>query len=158
MRRLFGLTLALTGMLALAGGITAAGASTKFAYTEEVTQNGGAIVQFEEGSLKRFMSLDYQLDATQVATLGSHCEPGPLGAIAAEVSATLTLIPDEKGRVSGTLTLALDPPQLIPCQIVPRVEYTNVTLTNLTTGHAYRLDPFSRDLPLPAPPSAESAG
>ena len=146
MRRIFVLTLALAGALVLVAGISAAEASTKFAYTEEVTQTGTAIVRFEEGSLKRFDGLDYQLEATAVATWVSPCG-GRLLIEATFPSVTLALIPDAKGRVSGTLTLDLSPPMVTPCEVLQHVEYTSMTLTNLTTGHMYRLDPISQDYP-----------
>ena len=62
-------------------------------------------------------------------------------------SATVALIPDANGRVSGTLTLDLSPPPGIVCPVLQRVEYTSVTLTNQSSGHVYRLDSISRDFP-----------
>ena len=66
MQRIFGLALVLTGAFVLSAGISVAGASTKFSSTEEVTDNGSLVFNFEEGSLKRFASVDYQLDATAI--------------------------------------------------------------------------------------------
>jgi hypothetical protein len=115
MRRTFALTLAVVGVLALAAGISAAGASTKFAYTQELIQTGigagTAVVSFQEGSLKRFVAVDYQLDATATATSLTFCDDRQI-IDRTFPQATVTLIPDESGRVSGTLTLVLDPPQL----------------------------------------------
>jgi hypothetical protein len=143
-RQIFGLTLALTAVLVLAAGTSNSGASTKFAYTEEVTGTGDAVVHFEEMTLKRFEVVNYQLDATADAFSASLCDTRQI-LHRLFPTATMLLAPDAKGRVSETLTLDLSVPQELPCQYLRRVEYTNVTLTNLTTGHVYRLDPISRE-------------
>ena len=144
MKRTLTLALALTVGFVLSAGISVAGASSKFAYTEEVADTADLVVGFEEGSLKRFASVDYQLDATasSLACSGGQC----IGAIS-PLSAIVTLTPDDdKGRVSGTLTLDISAsPGGCLCGGTLHVEYTDVTLTNLTTGHVYRLDPISRD-------------
>lgn len=145
MRRTFSLALALTALLALATGLATSGASTKFAYAEEVTATGDLIVHFEESSLKRFDGVDYQLDATATSLLGTCGEQQAL--MATFPTATTALSPDTKGQVTGTLTLVPDVPPVVPCQRLLRVEYTGVTLTNLATGHAYRLNPVSRAFP-----------
>jgi hypothetical protein len=144
MRRMFGLALALTALLALTTGLATSGASTKFAYAEEVTATGDLIVNFEEASLKRFDSVSYQLEATATSVVGT-CELQAL--MQTFPTATVALSTDSKGRVSGTLTLVLDLPQVFACQRLLRVEYIDVTLTNLASGHAYRLDPVSRGFP-----------
>ena len=121
---------------------TVAEASTKFSYTEEITSND-LVLDFEEGSLKRFASVDYQLDAT-VLLRWVDCG-GQSFVVGYEASDTVALTPDEKGRVVGTITLeSQDGGFLCAAQ---EAEYTGVTLTNLTTGHVYRLDPMSRDSP-----------
>jgi len=135
-----------TALFVLSAGISVAGASTKFSYAEEVTQTGSAVVRFEEGSLKRFDALDYRLDATAVALWAGPCGGGQ----AMEESfptATVALIPDANGRVSGTITLDVGPPPPLLCPVLQHVEYTSVTLTNQSSGHVYRLDPISRDFP-----------
>ena len=46
------------------------------------------------------------------------------------------------------MTLDLDRSPAGPCPGMSfKVTYSNVTLTNLTTGHVYRLDSISRTLP-----------
>ena len=61
----------------------------------------------------------------------------------------VTLIPDGKGSVAGAITLSdiiLSPGG--PCTCGPvHVAYYFMTLTNLTTGHVYSVDPISRDFP-----------
>lgn len=55
------------------------------------------------------------------------------------------------GRVSSVPPMQLDIPTpgggTCTCGGLQHVEYANVTLTNLTTGRVYRLDPMSRDIP-----------
>ena len=136
MRRIVGLVLVLTSVLVLSAGISVAGASTKFSFTEGITGND-LVVDFDEGSLKRFGSVSYRLDG---AVLAVYCD-GQRGAL---LSATDAFTPNA-GRVSGTLTLDLGPSDSL-CE--PHyVEYTDVTLTNLTTGHVYRLDSISQGTP-----------
>ncbi len=137
MQRLVGLVLVLTSVLVLSVGISVAGASTKFSSTEVITGND-LVLDFQEGSLKRFASVDYRLDG---AVLAVYCD-GQGGALLFD---TVALTPDDKGRVRGMLTLDLDPSGT-RCE--PHyVEYTDVTLTNLTTGHLYRLDSVSQGSP-----------
>ena len=146
MRLTFRRAMVATALLVLSASVSAAAASTKFSYTEEVTETGNAVVRFEEGSLKRFDVVDYQLDATEAAVWVSPC--GGQTILQSFPSATVALIPDD-GRVSGTLTLDPGPPPgggtCVPA--LQRVEYTSVTLTNQTSGHVYRLDSISRDFP-----------
>jgi hypothetical protein len=141
MLRTYGL--ALTALFALAPGIATSSASTKFTYTHEVTPAGDLIVNFEEGSLKRFDGVDYQIDATATSFLGT-CDNQAM--MQTFPTATVALTPNN-GRVTGTLTALLDLPQVFACQRLLRVEYMDVTLTNLTSGHVYRLDPISRTFP-----------
>lgn len=143
MRRIFGLAALLTGVLVLSAGISLAGASNKFAYTEGITTTGNFTVSFEEGSLKKFDGVDYQLDATAIATYAN---------LAAQYFPTVSTssTPDAKGRVSAMLTTTLDlgAPSGGTCGCgLQRVEYTNVTLTNVTTGHVYRLASISQNYP-----------
>jgi len=130
-------------VLTLSASISVAGASTKFSSTEEITDVGHLVFDFEEGSLKRFPSVDYQLDAT--ATVASP----NLAQLYPDLRASVTLTPDDKGRVAGTLTLSdVNLTAGGPCTCGGlHVEYFDMTLTNLTTGHVYRLDPISRDYP-----------
>jgi hypothetical protein len=142
MRRAFGFALVLTVVVALSAGISVAGASTKFSYTQEITDTGNLVFTFEEGSLKRFASVEYRLDATAVVA-------SPDIAQLFEFSESVTLTPDDKGRVLGTLTLNVN---LFPggggCTCGGRrVEYFDMTLTDVASGHVYRIDPLSRDFP-----------
>jgi len=135
--------IAALGALALVAGSSLAGASSKFAYTEAITDTGNLSVSFEEAGLKRFDAIDYQLDATASAMYTNTAAQ-----FFPTVSATLS--PTVKGRVAGTLvtTLDLSAPSGGICGCgLQRVVYTNVTLTNLTTGHVYRLDSISQTYP-----------
>ena len=137
MRRSVGLVVVLASVLMLSAGSTVAGASTKFTSAQTITGND-LVVDFTEGSLKRFASVDYRLDA---AVLALYCD-GQRGALLFD---TVALTPDAKGRVTGTLTLELGPSGSL-CE--PHyVEYTDVTLTNLTTGRVYPLDSISQGTP-----------
>jgi hypothetical protein len=143
MHRILGLVLVLTSVVVFSAAISVAGASAKFTFTDEILDNGHLVFNFEEGSMKRFASVDYRLDAT--ATVSSPNFAQLYGGLQASV----TLPPDDKGRVGGSLTLSdvsLISPQ--PCTCGPlHVEYFDMTLTNLTTGHVYRLESISRDYP-----------
>jgi hypothetical protein len=143
MRRIFGFALLLTGALVLSAGISLAGASNKFAYTEAVTSTANLEVSFEEGSMKKFDAVEYRLDATASAFYTN---------LAAQYFPTVstTAAPDSRGRVSATLTTTLDlgAPSDGTCGCgLQRVEYSDVTLTNVTTGHVYRLDSISQSYP-----------
>lgn len=61
----------------------------------------------------------------------------------------VTLTPDDKGAVAGTLTESdVSFPSGGPCTCGPRhIEYYDMTLMNLATGHVYSVDPISRDYP-----------
>jgi len=171
MRLAFRCVVAAAALLVLSTGISVAGAAPepgakttgKFAYTEEVvypaddstcvpnvgcpsagSDTGNLVVTFDEGSQKRFVSVDYRLDATVVAYWAAcGCSPQVVG-ILYEASNTVTgLMPDDKGRVIGNVALEVSETGML----LQRIEYTNVTLTNLNTGHVYRLDPISQDYP-----------
>jgi hypothetical protein len=142
MGRVSGVAALLASAVALTAGISFAGASTKFAYTEQVTADGSLVVDFEEGGLKRFASVAYQLEGTETSQWDS-CGGG--SSIVNAVSLAVALAPDEKGRTSGTITFQLPPSgQLCAPQ---HVAYTDMTLTNGTTGHVYRLDSISSTFP-----------
>ena len=137
-QRIVGLVLVLTSVLVLSADISVAGASTKFSSAQAITGND-LVLDFAEGSLKRFASVDYRLDG---AVLAVYCDGHQVGALLFD---TVALTPDAKGRVSGTLTLELGPSGSL-CE--PHyVEYTDLRLTNLTTGHVYRLESISRGNP-----------
>ena len=140
MRRILGLGL-LAGVLVLSAGISVAGAGTKLSSTE-ILDNGNLVVSFEERGMKRFSSVDYQLDAT--ATVSSP----DFAQLFEGLQASVTLTPDDKGAVAGQLTLSTAVISPGPCTCGPRqVAYFDMTVTNLTTGHVYNLDPISRDFP-----------
>jgi len=141
MRRILGLGL-LAGVLVLSVGISSAGAVAKV-NSAEILDNGNLVVSFEERGLKKFLSVDYQLDATaSVSTLN-------LGQQYPGLQEGVTLTPADKGSVAGTITLSDISLSLGgPCTCGPvHVAYYDMTLTNLTTGHVYSLDPISRDFP-----------
>jgi hypothetical protein len=140
MRRL--VVIATIAAIATVAAIAAAEASTKFSYTEEITSND-LVLNFEEASLKRFASVDYQLEAT--ALLRWVDCGGQSLVVVYEASDTVALTPDDKGRVVGTITLESEDGGFL-CA-AQHAEYTGVTLTNLTTGHVYRLNSISRDSP-----------
>ena len=64
---------------------------------------------------------------------------GALLAIPVDAPASIQLGPN----------LDIPPPGggICTCGGLQQVEYTNVTLTNTTTGRVYRLDPIGRDFP-----------
>ena len=53
MQRIFGVVLALTGVVVFSAGISVAGAGTKLSSTE-ILDNGNLVISFEERGLKRF--------------------------------------------------------------------------------------------------------
>ena len=147
MRRILGFGL-LAGVLVLSVGISVAGAVTKVTSTE-ILDNGNLVVSFEERGMKKFASVDYLLDVTATAescdSTGQQC----IAQLFENESEEVTLTPDDKGLVAGTLTEDdASFPSGVPCTCGPRhVEYYDMTLTNLSTGHVYSLDPISRDYP-----------
>ena len=141
MRRIVGLTLLLAGVLVFSVGASLAGAGNKFAYTEQITDARSLAVDIEEGGLKKFAAVDYRLDGSVIAR---YCDGGEEGTLLS--GPPLALVPDSKGRTTGTVTLG--PPISSGHLCLPdHVEYTNVTLTNVTTGRVYSLDPISREYP-----------
>jgi len=141
MRRVLGLGL-LASVLVLSAGISVAEAGTKLT-SMEILDNGNLVVGFEERGLKRFTSVDYQLDATAEVSSPTTAQ------LFENLQESVTLTHDDKGFVAGTLTESdVSFPSDVPCTCGPRhVEYYDMTLTNLTTGHVYSLDPISRDYP-----------
>jgi hypothetical protein len=137
--------LAVTLALVLAVGVSAPGASSKFSYSEEIAATGSLIVTLQEGSLKRFASVEYQLSATADVTV-EH--PGQTIVARSTPTANAALVPDAKGGTQGVLTLDVDVTAGGGCLCggSSRVDYSDVTLSNLATGKVYRLDPISRVL------------
>lgn len=142
MGRAFTFALVATVVLALSAALSVAAASTKFSYTEQIGDNGNLVFNFEEGSLRRFTSVDYQLIATAVVA-------SPDVAALYEFSENVTLAPDDRGRVRGSFTLNVNlSPGGGPCTCGgKRVDYFDMTLTNVATGHVYRIAPITRDFP-----------
>lgn len=129
-------------IVALVSATTVANASTKFDYTTSIDNTGELVVVFEEGSLKRFDGVAYRLEA-----LGKMVTPTMIAAGQALVETESPLVPDTSGRVTGSLATSLGLLFLAPCGCSGGryFEYTNIVLTNLATGHVYRLDPIRRD-------------
>ena len=127
---------------ALVSAATVATASTKFDYTTSIDDTGELVVVFEERSLKRFDGVTYRLEA-----LGEMVTPTVRLAAQALLETDSPLVPDTSGRVTGSVATSLGLLSLVPCGCGGHyVEYTNIVLTNLTTGHVYRLDPIKRDM------------
>ena len=139
MLRPLSLTLGLTVALFLALGVSSPGATGKFSYGEEIADNGALLVTFEENAMKRFASVDYQLDGTVKTTIEVN---GEQQSIASRQTTATTVIPD-KGIARGSLTLT---DSVCTCGVTIR-EYLDLTLTNLATGKVYRLDPITRAFP-----------
>src|SRR5262245_17436393 len=96
-------------LLSLVVGVSIAGAGPKFASTETIQfPSGNLVVTFDEGGQKRFESVDYRLAATAEAT--SCTTVNGETQCAAEVTHPFTnatdLVPDDKGRVTGSLALS----------------------------------------------------
>ena len=150
MRRVFGSVFLLTGALVLSAGISGAGASSKLAYTEDIQFPSGSLaVTFDEGGQKRFATVDYRLAATATARSCSTVDGVTqcVSSIATPMESVTGLVPDEKGRVSATLTLVAQGGGGGLCECTLHMEYSDVTLTNTTSGHVYRLDPITEDSP-----------
>lgn len=150
MRRIFGFVLVLTGALVLSAGISGAGATGKLAYTEEIQFPSGSLaVTLDEGGQKRFATVDYQLTATAMSMSCMTVDGVTqcLGSMTDESATVTGLVPDEKGRVTATLTLVRQGGGGGLCECTLHMEYSNVTLTNMTSGHVYRLDPITGDRP-----------
>lgn len=128
---------------ALAVGLASAEGSGRFAYTAAVNDSQDLVVQFDEQALNRFGSVDFELRGDAISQTPS------IGALYEGLTATLTSVPDQRGRVAGSLFLEIpSSPSPGPCVCGGRhVEYFNLTLTNLTNGRTYPLAPVSRDFP-----------
>lgn len=136
-------------LLVLSAGVSVAGAvsgpdanpNSKFVYTEQIVSID-LVVAFDEGGQKRLVAVDYLLAATVTRVIG--CDGG-IQISQDSVSTSVTgLMPDDKGRVVGELGLdGAGPPSGCVQTILRRIGYTDVTLTNVITGHVYRLDPIT---------------
>ena len=111
-------------------------------YREEVIA-GDLIVTLEERGLSRFASVDYRLDAT-VGVL-RFCNGQGIGHLDSATASAVGLVPDQGGRVVGSLTLEGSGVGGCGCCTGStfQVEYSDVTLTNLASGRIYRLEPIA---------------
>ena len=134
---------ALMVALISAAAATVASASTKFDHTTSIDNTGELVVSFEERSLKRFDGVSYRLEA-----FGELVTPTRRSGGHALVETESPLVPDTNGRLTGSLTTSLGLLFLAPCGCGEGryIEYTHIVLTNLATGHVYRLDPIRRDM------------
>jgi hypothetical protein len=120
-----------------------ANANGRLDYTEDIVASD-LVVNFDEGGQRRFVAVDYRLDAT--LSVVRFCDGQGLGEQSFE-SATVTGLM-AKGHASGTLTLEGPGTVICSCgcsQGTLTVDYTDVTLTNITTGDVYRLEPISQE-------------
>jgi len=144
--------LAATTLLMLALGVAVANADPpstngKLSYTEVIDDTGSLVLSFDESSQKRFASVDYQVNATftEFVTFDTGQETGVQGFPNPTVAG---LVPSDDGHVLGNIELA-NTNGVPGCTCVVRVEvdYTNLTLTNLSSGHVYRLNDITRTYP-----------
>ena len=133
-----------------------AGANNRLSPTEEITTTGAGagslVVTFNEGGLKKLDPVEYRLDATGAAFWLLSVDPPQSIGYQYPATDTVTLVPDAKGRVSGTLTLDISQSGSSGCGCagtLERVDYIDVTLTNVTTGRVYMLDSISQDFLTP---------
>jgi len=139
-----------TGALVLAVGASTAASAARFSYDEVVTSDGSLAVAFDEGVLKKFENVQYRLDANASALwdVGGGQQVGKI--YAATISSEV-LTPDAKGHISSSLTLDIGqsggPGGICTCGALVHVGYADVTLTNLTTGRTYSVEPITRDFP-----------
>jgi hypothetical protein len=130
----------------VAGAVSGPGANenSKLVYTEEIVATDLSFA-FDEGSQKRFPSVDYQLVVT--VTVMRFCNGQGLGSQQTETP-TVTIAPNEEGRAVGAFTVDSGTTDTIcACGCGAgslAIDYTDMTLTNLTGGHVYRLDPISQ--------------
>ena len=136
-------------VICIAAGLVAAlpaAASGKLAYTEVIAADGTLTVSFNEPSQKKASAVGYRLDATATATW--TCTDGTTFSNQSFPSNTATIVPGGNGHAVGSISVT---PQSSSngCvgTVLQRIDYTNVALTNLTTGHVYPLDSMSRTFP-----------
>jgi hypothetical protein len=126
--------------------IVPAVASAKLAYTEAVAADGTLTASFSEPGLKKLASVDYQLKADVTATW--DCDAATTSTQVLGETKTTTVVPGGNGHAVGSISIAVQSSPSGCAQLVLReVDYTSVTLTNLTTGTVYPLDSISRTFP-----------
>ena len=110
-------------------------------YTEEIVA-GDLVVTLEERGLSRFAAVDYRLDG-MVSVFG-FCNGQGVGSLHPVTAGAVGLVPDEGGRVVGSLTLEAPRDALCGCCLAStvRVEYTDLVLTNVASGRVYGLEPI----------------
>ena len=137
------------GLMCLVVGVSTVGASPKFSSTATILFPGGSLlVTFDEGGQRRFAAVDYELSANVAATSCTSVD-GELSCIttATQRTATVTGIVPVSGRAAGSFTLAAIAGGGTICACVLHVDYSDITLTNLTSGRVYELEPISADSP-----------
>jgi hypothetical protein len=149
---MIGAALAATGLALVVGLSTAeavsgpgANENSKFVYTEQLAGFDPLVINFDEGSLKRFASVNYELRAT--ASYTRICDGQGLGSETA-VQDTLSAPTSDEGRATGTFSVSSGSGYTVcgcGCNTgTLTVRFTDMTLTNVTTGRVYRLDPFTQ--------------
>ena len=150
MRLTFRHGVAAATLLVLSTGVSVAGAASgpdakangKLVYTEEIVASD-LVVNFDEGGQRPFVPVDYRLDAT--VSVIRFCNGQGLGEQHVASDTVTVLMP--RGHAVGTITL--EGPGTVVCgcdcsQGTLTIDYTEVTLTNVTTGHVYRLNSISQ--------------
>ncbi len=120
--------LALSGSFAAAAPAPGGKATGKFDYSvvypTDVTQcvpdfgcpsagldTGNLVVNLDEGSQKRFVSVDYRLDATGAATWALGTSGQFIGKLYPATITVTGLLPDDNGHVVGSLALEVAAPR-----------------------------------------------
>jgi hypothetical protein len=137
--------LMLSAGASIAGAVSGPDANThgRLDYTEEIVASD-LIVNFDEGGQRPFVAVDYRLDATR--SVVRFCNGQGLGVQSFE-SATLTGLM-ARGHAVGTLTIEGPGTVICSCgcsQGTLTIDYTDVMLTNVTTGDVYHLEPISQE-------------
>ena len=140
-RGVFRLLMALVALGVLGATVAVAGASTKFSYSASISDAGFLVVDLEEQGQRRFEGVRYQLNATATVVGTNEAYVLPTSGQTPTPS-----IPDDRGRISATVATTDDIfPQVGPCGCGPKVvTYDEITLTNLDSGHTYRLTAVTR--------------
>ncbi len=122
-------------------------ASGRLAYTESVAMNGTLTVSFNEPGVRKLAFVNYQLKSDVMSTW--VCDTGTLGTQLLGQTMTITVVPGGNGHASGGISLAVEHPSSSGCTtplVLRDVDYTDVTLTNLTTSNVYPLDSIGENL------------